>query len=67
MHLSLDTEKRRYDWLAGNLKRDVITVVRKANVCPVHDNCTTEARFLRESHDASGNPSLKKIVRDTYD
>lgn len=31
-------------------------------------NCLkTKVRFLRASHDASGNPSPNKVVRDTYD
>lgn len=46
---------------------NVITAVRKGNVRLVHDNLKTEVRFLQASHVASGNPILKKIVRDTYD
>lgn len=53
--------------LQGTYDVSVITAVRKANARQVHDNRKTQARFLRISHVASGNPFLKKIVRDSYD
>lgn len=46
---------------------DVITAVRKTNVCLVHGNCKTEVQFPRALYIASGNPAPNKIVRDTYD
>lgn len=68
MQLSYDTERRRYDGLADDIRRaHVITAVRKANVRLVHDNRKTEVQFFRALQVASGNPSIQKIVRDNND
>lgn len=37
------------------------------NVRLIHDYHKMEVRFLRASHVASGNQSLKEIVHDIYD
>lgn len=61
MQLSWDTERRLPIALQVIYDANVIITVPKANVRLVHDSRKMEVWFLRASHLASSNPSLKKM------